>query len=49
MELTRYLGDGRADYLWVDADSGSVQVWLNTANDSGEIVWVQWVGPCPIA
>ncbi|KAH8696250.1 hypothetical protein BGW36DRAFT_380518 [Talaromyces proteolyticus] len=35
-------GDGRAEYLWIDTDTGSVKAWLNTASSGGNITWIEW-------
>ncbi|KAL3470226.1 hypothetical protein BJX99DRAFT_264439 [Aspergillus californicus] len=42
-------GDGRAEYLWINPDDGSVQCWYNAGSpsgndgaDAGKVTWIPW-------
>ncbi|KAL4797008.1 hypothetical protein BDV19DRAFT_387548 [Aspergillus venezuelensis] len=42
-------GDGRADYLWLKPDDGSVECWINAGSPDGnsgpnaaKVVWIPW-------
>ncbi|KAL8688084.1 MAG: hypothetical protein Q9218_005918 [Villophora microphyllina] len=49
VQLVDLDGDGRADYVWVDPESGAVTAYLNTKGANNGITWIPLNGAKPIA